>query len=59
MKEMNTYLVELISDRDEQVSVYVEAKDASEAEANGITLLETGELNCAGQISAAATAVLV
>ena len=24
---MNTYLVELISDLDEQVSVYVEAKD--------------------------------
>lgn len=56
---MNTYLVELISDLDEQVSVYVEAKDESEAEAIGITMLENGELDCAGQICAAATAVLV
>lgn len=40
---MNTYLVELISDLDEQVSVYVEAKDESEAEAIGITMLENGE----------------
>lgn len=32
---MNTYLVELISDLDEQVSVYVEAKDESETVAIG------------------------
>lgn len=56
---MNTYLVELISDLDEQVSVYVEAYDESEAEAIGITMLENGELDCAGQICAASSAILV
>ena len=33
IKVMNTYLVELISDLDEQVSIYVDAYDESEAEA--------------------------
>ena len=56
---MNTYLVELISDLDEQVSFYVEAYDESEAEAIGITILENGELDCAGQICAASSAILV
>ncbi|MCE9354581.1 MULTISPECIES: hypothetical protein [Phocaeicola] len=56
---MNTYLVELISDLDEQVSIYVDAYDESEAEAIGVTMLENGELDCVGQICAAATAVLV
>lgn len=56
---MNTYLVELISDLDEQVSVYVEAYDESEAEAIGIIMLENGELDCAGQICAASSAILV
>lgn len=56
---MQTYLVELISDLDEQVSVYVEAYNESEAEAIGVTMLENGELDCAGQICAATTAVLV
>ena len=56
---MNTYLVELISDLDEQVSIYVDAYDESEAEAIGGTMLENGELDCAGQICAAATAVVV
>lgn len=37
---MNTYLVELISDLDEQVSIYVDAYDESEAEAIGVTMLE-------------------
>ena len=54
-KVMNTYLVELISDFDEQVSLYIEA----EAETIGVTMLEKGELNCAGQICAVATVVLV
>lgn len=55
---MNTYMVELISDLDEQVSVYVDAYSESEAEAIGIIMLENGELDCAGLICAAATAVL-
>ena len=59
IKVMNTYLVELISDLDEQVSIYVDAYDESEAEAIGVTMLEYGELDCAGQICEAATAVLV
>lgn len=59
IKVMNTYLVELISDPDEQVSIYVDAYDESEAEAIGVTMLENGELDCVGQICAAATAVLV
>ena len=54
---MNTYLVELISDLDEQVSVYIEAYDEAEAEAIGITMLENGEPDCAGQICAAASAI--
>ena len=37
---MNTYLVELISDLDEQVSIYVDAYDESEAEAIGVTKLD-------------------
>ena len=56
---MNTYLVELISDLDEQVSVYIEAYDEAEAEAIGITMLENGELDCAGQICAASSAILI
>ena len=55
---MDTYLVELISDLGEQVSVYVDAYDESEAEDIGITMLENGELDCAGQICAAVKAVL-
>lgn len=56
---MYTFLVDLISDLDEQVSVYVEAYDEAEAEAIGITMLENGELDCAGQICAASSATLV
>ena len=56
---MNTYLVELISDLDEQVSVYIEAYDEAEAEAIGITMLENGELDCVGQIGAASAAILI
>ena len=55
---MNTYLVELISDLDEQVSIYIEAYDEAEAEAIGITMLENGELDCAGQICASSSAIL-
>lgn len=47
---MNTYLVELISDLDEQVSIYVDAYDESEAEAIGVTMLENGELDCVVQL---------
>ena len=50
IKVMNTYLVELISDLDEQVSIYVDAYDESEAEAIGVTMLENGELDCVVQL---------
>lgn len=56
---MQTYLVELISDLDEQVSVYVEAYDEAEAEAIGVTMLENGELDFAGQICATSSAILI
>lgn len=56
---MNTYLVELISDLDEQVSVYIDANNEAEAEAIGVTMLENGELDCAGQICAAVTAGII
>ena len=56
---MNTYLVELISDLDEQISIYIEAYDEAEAEAIGITMLENGELDCAGQICASSSAILI
>ena len=45
---MNTYLVELISDLYEQVSVYVDAYSESEADVIGITMFENGKLDCAG-----------
>ena len=50
IKEINTYLVELIIDLYEQVSVYVDAYSESEADAIGITMFENGKLDCAGQI---------
>ena len=49
---MNTYLVELISDQDEQVSIYVDAYD--ESEVIDVTMLENGEVDCACQICEAA-----
>lgn len=49
---MNTYLVELISDQDEQVSIYVDAYD--ESEVIDVTMLKNGEVDCAGQICEAA-----
>ena len=55
---MQTYLVELISDLDEQVSVYVEAYNESEAEAIGVTMLENGELDCVGRICVSFSAYL-
>ena len=45
---MNTYLVELISDQDEQVSIYVDAYD--ESEVIDVTMLENGELDCVVQL---------
>ena len=40
IKEINTYLVELIIDLYEQVSVYVDAYSESEADAIGITMFD-------------------
>lgn len=49
---MNTYLVELFTDLDEEVSIYVNAYDEAEAEEIAISMLENGELDCEGQICA-------
>ena len=54
---MSRYLVELLSDLNEEVSVYVEADN--EAEAIGVAMLEDGKLYCISQICVEATAVLV
>lgn len=57
--DLELYQVDMISDLDEQVSVCVNAYDESEALAIGITMLENGELECAGQICASAAATLL
>ena len=56
---MELFNVYMITDLDEQVSICVQANDQYEAEAIAVSMLENGELDCAGQICAAATAVLV
>lgn len=56
---MSRYLVELLSDLNEEVSVYVEADNEAEAEAIGVAMLEDGKLYCISQICVEATAVLV
>ena len=56
---MSRYLVELLSDLNEEVSVYVEADNEAEAEAIGVAMLEDGKLYCISQICLEATAVLV
>ena len=43
---MSRYLVELLSDLNEEVSVYVEADNEAEAEAIGVAMLEDGKLYC-------------
>lgn len=52
---LNLYQVDMITDLDEQVSAYGE----SEALAIGITMLENGELECAGPICASAATTLL
>lgn len=47
----------MISDLDEQVSVFVEASTGTEAESIGIAMLENGELDCVGQICITATTI--
>lgn len=56
---MELYQVDMITDIDEQVSVCVNAYDESEALAIGISMLENGELECAGQICASASAIML
>lgn len=56
---MKLYQVDMITDLDEQVSVCVNAYDESEALAIGISMLENGELECAGQICASASAIML
>lgn len=53
------YQVDMITDLDEQVCVCVNAYDESDALAIGISMLENGELDCAGQICASAAATLL
>ena len=47
---MNTYEVEIIADLNEEVSVYIEAPTADQAEEVAIRMLENGELDCVSQI---------
>lgn len=56
---LNLYQVDMITDLDEQVSTCVNAYCESEALAIGITMLENGELECAGQICASAAATML
>ena len=53
---MNTYMVSMITDLDEPVSVCVQAEDEAEAEAIGTAMLENGELECVGMICVQCTA---
>ncbi len=55
---MELYIVNMITDLDEPVSVCVQASDYAEAEAIGATMLENGELDCAGMICVQCSAVL-
>lgn len=56
---LNLYQVDMITDLDEQVSVCVNAYDESEALTIGISMLENGDLECAGQICASASAIML
>lgn len=55
---MNTYSVNLFTDLDEEVTIYIEAYNKAEAEEIAIGMLENGELDCEGQICAEVSAVL-
>lgn len=55
---MELYMVYMTTEHGEEVEVCVQASSTSEAEAIGITMLEGGELDCAGHICAVATVVL-
>lgn len=46
---MDLYIVELITDLDEQVSICVQANDQYEAEAIAVSMLENGEHDCVGR----------
>lgn len=55
---MDIYVVEIITDLDEPISVTVQAYDQAEAEAIAVTMLERGELDCVGQICACCSSYL-
>lgn len=47
---MRNYIVEMITDLSEEVSVSVEASSAGKAEQIAIGMLENGELDCMSQV---------
>ena len=47
---MRTYIVDMITDLSEEVSVSVEAPSADKAERIAIGMLENGELDCMSQV---------
>ena len=47
---MRTYIVEMITDLSEEVSVSVEAPSLSKAEQMAVGMLENGELDCMSQV---------
>ena len=47
---MSTYIIEMITDLDEDVSVSVEAPSLSKAEQMAVGMLENGELDCMSQV---------
>ena len=47
---MRTYIVDMITDLSEEVSVSVEASSAGKAEQIAIGMLENGELDCMSQV---------
>ena len=49
-KTMRTYIVVMITDLGEEVSVSVDAPSVSKAELIAIGMLENGELDCMSQI---------
>ena len=47
---MSTYIIEMITDLDEEVSISVEAPSVSKAEQMAVSMLENGELDCMSQV---------
>ena len=47
---LSTYIIEMITDLDEEVSVSVEAPSLSKAEQMAVSMLENGELDCMSQV---------